>query len=392
MREKKIEVYLNRNDKDDLMGYLYIENVRGKELQSFEYADEWISNNKIFIDPNIELYKGRQWPNNDKNFFPIFSDSAPDRWGKVLLDRKEAYNAKKENRKTRTLMDSDYLLGVSDFARMGAIRFKLDGDDNFLSTENDIPPIKTLRELEAASLSMENEENFEKYKLLLDPGSSLGGARPKSNVIDAKGDLWIAKFPSKNDEYDVGELEYKTYNLAKKCGLNVVDSNIMKFSKKGSTFLIKRFDRVMDEQNIKRIHFESAMALLGRYDGDENASYLDIVSFIKEQGLDVKANLMELYKRVAFNILIKNTDDHLRNHGFLLVNNHWSLSPLYDVNINKKGTHLSLNIDENNDMLDTDILIDTSKYYEIKKDEGAKIVKEIKNVLVSFKELSINHE
>ena len=392
MSEKKIEVYLNKNDKDYLMGYLYIENVRGKELQSFEYADEWISSNKIFIDPNIELYKGRQWPNNDKNFFPIFYDSAPDRWGKVLLDRKEAYNAKKENRKTRTLMDSDYLLGVSDFARMGAIRFKLDGGDNFLSTENDIPPIKTLRELEAASLSVENEEKFEKYKLLLDPGSSLGGARPKSNVIDAKGDLWIAKFPSKNDEYDVGELEYKTYNLAKKCGLNVVDSNIMKFSKKGSTFLIKRFDRVMDGQNIKRIHFESAMALLGRYDGDQNASYLDIVSFIKEQGLDVKANLMELYKRVAFNILIKNTDDHLRNHGFLLVNNHWCLSPLYDVNINKKGTHLSLNIDENNDMLDTDILIDTSKYYEIKKDEGAKIVKEIKNVLVSFKELSINHE
>lgn len=382
MSEKKIQVYMNRDTKDVLMGYLYIDDVRGKQMQSFEYNEKWLSddNNRIFIDPNIELYSGRQWVSDNKNIFPVFEDSAPDRWGKLLLNRKEAYNAKNENRNAKTLMDSDYLLGVSDFARMGAIRYKLESKEEFLSNENDIPPIKTLRELEAASLSFEREEDVAKYKMLLDPGSSLGGARPKSNVIDTAGNLWIAKLPSKNDEYDVGELEYKVYKLAKKCGLNVTDSNVMKLSKYGSTFLVKRFDRVKN----KRIHFESAMALLGKYDGDKDVSYLDIVSFIKEQGADAKSDLIELFKRVAFNILIKNTDDHLRNHGFLLEGKAWRLSPLYDVNVNKDGKYLSLNIDENNSALDTDILIDTAKYYGLSKDEGAQIVNDIKYVCIDY--------
>lgn len=382
MSEKKIQVYMNRDTKDVLMGYLYIDDVRGKQMQSFEYNEKWLSddNNRIFIDPNIELYSGRQWVSDNKNIFPVFEDSAPDRWGKLLLNRKEAYNAKNENRNAKTLMDSDYLLGVSDFARMGAIRYKLESKEEFLSNENDIPPIKTLRELEAASLSFEREEDVAKYKMLLDPGSSLGGARPKSNVIDTAGNLWIAKLPSKNDEYDVGELEYKVYKLAKKCGLNVTDSNVMKLSKYGSTFLVKRFDRVKN----KRIHFESAMALLGKYDGDKDVSYLDIVSFIKEQGADAKSDLIELFKRVAFNILIKNTDDHLRNHGFLLEGKAWRLSPLYDVNVNKDGKYLSLNIDENNSALDTDILIDTAKYYGLSKDEGAQIVKDIRDMCIDY--------
>ena len=362
------------------MGYLYVDNIRGKELQSFEYDEKWLidDNNRIFIDPDIELFSGRQWASEDKNYFSVFNDSSPDRWGRILLNRKESYKANIEKRTAKTLMDSDYLLGVSDFARMGAIRFMLEGEIDFSSKENDIPPINTLRELESASLSYENEEDIDKYRLLLDPGSSLGGSRPKSNVIDTDGSLWIAKFPSKNDEYDVGKSEYHIYSLAKKCGLNVVESKTAKFSKIGSTFLVKRFDR---NQN-KRVHFESAMALLGKRDGDKTTSYLDIASFVKEYGCNVKNDLVELYKRIAFNILVKNTDDHLRNHGFLLKGKSWILSPLYDVNINKDGKYLSLNIDENNSYLDTDILVDTSEYYGITKEEGNKIIKNMKDLIV----------
>ena len=380
MSEKKIKVYIDIDGITKLMGYLYVDNIRGKELQSFEYDEKWLidDNNRIFIDPDIELFSGRQWASEDKNYFSVFNDSSPDRWGRILLNRKESYKANIEKRTAKTLMDSDYLLGVSDYARMGAIRFMLEGEIDFSSKENDIPPINTLRELESASLSYENEEDIDKYRLLLDPGSSLGGSRPKSNVIDTDGSLWIAKFPSKNDEYDVGKSEYHIYSLAKKCGLNVVESKIAKFSKIGSTFLVKRFDR---NQN-KRVHFESAMALLGKRDGDKTTSYLDIVSFIKEHGCNVKNDLIELYKRITFNILVKNTDDHLRNHGFLLKGKNWILSPLYDVNTNKDGKYLSLNIDENNSYLDTDILVDTSEYYGITKDEGNKIIKNMKDLIV----------
>ena len=383
-KEKTIYVYFNNGTDDILMGRLYISNLRGKEIHSFEYDEKWLSDkrNNIFIDPNINFFVGRQWVSdvsNENNTFGIFEDSAPDRWGRLLLNRREEQRAKSENRDARSLMLSDYLLGVSDFTRMGAIRFKIDENGKFLDNSDiEVPPVAKLRDLEAASLAFENDENFEKFKILLEPGSSLGGARPKANVIDESGNIYIAKFPSKNDEYDVGALEKQVYDLAKKCNLNVVDSKVVKFSKSGSTFLVKRFDREIENGKIKRIHFESAMALLGKRDGDDSTSYLDIASFIHSYGVNVKNDLKELFKRIAFNIIIKNTDDHLRNHGFLLKNGGWILSPLYDVNYNKYGSHLHLLIDKNNSNLDTDILVDTSKYYEIDKDTGKKLVDEIK--------------
>ena len=380
--EKIIYVYFSQDKNDILMGKLYIENLRGKEIYSFEYDEKYLENkrNNIYIDPEIKFYSGRQWKidNQINNSFGIFLDSAPDRWGRLLIKRKENENAKSENRTPRTLFDSDYLIGVSDFTRMGAIRFKSDLNGEFLDSSSvEIPPIARLRELENASIAFENEDIKEKYEILLSPGSSLGGARPKANVIDENGNIYIAKFPSKNDEYDVGKLEKKVYDLAKVCGLNVVDSKLYLFSKYGSTFLVKRFDR---DKN-KRIHFESAMTLLGKNDGDDTTSYLELASFIRSFGLDVKENLFELYKRVAFNILVKNTDDHLRNHGFLLKDGKWILSPLYDVNYNRDGKYLHLLIDENDSSLDADILIDTSRYYELSKDEGNKIVNKFKVII-----------
>ena len=380
--EKIVYVYFNKDDSNILMGKLFIENLRGKEIYSFEYDEKYLSDkkNNIYIDPEIKFYSGRQWKTNNfvNSSFGIFLDSAPDRWGRLLLKRKENENAKLENRNPKTLYDSDYLLGVSDFTRMGAIRYKTEIDGEFVdNSDKAIPPITRLRELESAALAFENEELKEKYEILLSPGSSLGGARPKANVVDENGTIYIAKFPSKNDEYDVGKLEKKVYDLAKVCGLNVVDSKLYSFSKLGSTFLVKRFDR----EKTKRIHFESAMTLLGKNDGDDGTSYLELASFIKSFGANVKENLLELYKRIAFNIIVKNTDDHLRNHGFLLKDGKWILSPLYDVNYNSAGKYLHLLIDENDSSLNTDILIDTAKYYELTKDVGAKLVKEINEIV-----------
>ena len=380
--EKVIYVYFNKDSNDILMGKLYIENLRGKEIYSFEYDEKYLEdkNNNIFIDPEIKFYSGRQWKTNNSlnSVFGIFLDSAPDRWGRLLLKRKENENAKLENRNLKTLYDSDYLLGVSDFTRMGAIRFKKELDGEFVDNSDEvIPPIARLRELESASIAFENEDLKEKYEILLSPGSSLGGARPKANVVDENGNIYIAKFPSKNDEYDMGKLEKKVYDLAKLCGLNVVDSKLYSFSKYGSTFLVKRFDR----EKTKRIHFESAMTLLGKNDGDDGTSYLELASFIKSYGINIKDNLLELFKRIAFNILVKNTDDHLRNHGFLLRDGKWVLSPVYDINFNRDGKYLHLLIDEADSSLDTDILIDTAKYYELTKDEGSKLVEEFKNII-----------
>ena len=380
--EKIVFVYFNKDGTDKLMGRLYIGNIRGKEIHSFEYDEEWLSDkkNNIFIDPEIHFFGGRQWKSqNDNNaLFGIFVDSAPDRWGRLLLKRQEMLNAKRENRNIKTLMESDYLLGISDFTRLGAIRFKSELDGDFLaSSDESIPPLARLRDLEAASIALEQDSEEDKYEILLSPGSSLGGARPKANVIDENGNIYIAKFPSKNDEYDVGALEKKVYDLAKMCGLKIVDSKLVSFSKYGSTFLVKRFDR----DKVKRIHFESAMTLLGKNDGDDNTSYLDLASFIHSNGSKVKQNLHELFKRIAFNILVKNTDDHLRNHGFILENGSWVLSPLYDVNFNKDGQYLHLFVNENDSSLDTDILVDTAKYYELSKDDGSKIVKEMKQII-----------
>ena len=391
--EKVVYVFFNKDSKDILMGKTYIENLRGKEIYSFEYDDLYLEDkrNNIFIDPEIKFYSGRQWKinNNLNSSFGIFLDSAPDRWGRLLLKRKENENAQKENRNPKTLYDSDYLLGVSDFTRMGAIRFKKELDGEFVDDSDvAIPPIARLRELESASIAFENEDLKEKYEILLSPGSSLGGARPKANVVDENGNIYIAKFPSKNDEYDMGKLEKKVYDLAKLCGLNVVDSKLYSFSKYGSTFLVKRFDR----EKTNRIHFESAMTLLGKNDGDNGTSYLELASFIKSYGINIKDNLFELFKRIAFNILVKNTDDHLRNHGFIYTPQGWRLSPLYDVNPVPYGDNLSLMVDDKESTVDVDLALETAQYYDIDLYEAKSIAADMFRIVKdNWRELAKNN-
>ena len=374
---KKIYVYeCFFTDTSNLMGYLYVDVVRGTESYSFEYNKEWLNNNSInFIDPDLSFYNGRQYP-IEKEIFGLFSDSVPARWGRIFMERKESIIAEAEQRKPNKLFDSDFLLGVYDETRMGAIRFKLEENGDFISSDKSMPtpPWKSLRELEDIALKIDSNETIkdEWLNILIKPGSSLGGARPKANVYDEKGNLWIAKFPSKNDEYNVGAWEKVASALAKMCGLNVPESRLERFSKYGDTFIVKRFDRNKE----KRIHYSSAMTMLGKTDGassKDGSSYLDIVSFIKSFGSNPKEDIIELWKRIVFNIAISNTDDHLRNHGFILDRSGWRLSPLFDINPVPYGNELSLLIDNVNSIISVDIAIEASKYYGLSKDEAKEI-------------------
>ena len=384
MAEKTIFVYENWTELEpNLMGKLYVSYIRGKEQFSFEYETEWLTSMtaNYLLDPDLALYNGRHYVPMDKTLFGLFADSCPDRWGRLLMRRREIELARKEERKPKKLGESDYLLGVYDKARIGALRFKTEKEGIFLSDDQELstPPWTTLRTLEAASWGFENDENgleTKWLKQLLVPGSSLGGARPKATVKDERGNLWIAKFPSKHDEYNSGAWEIVVHDLAKMCGLDVPEAKLETFSKNGSTFLVKRFDR----DGERRIHFASAMTLLGKTDGasgDDGSSYLDLVSFIKANGAEPKRDLKELWKRIVFNMAVSNTDDHLRNHGFILSKNGWRLSPLYDVNPIPYGDTLSLNVNMNDNSISIELAMSVARYFGIREYEVLEIKENI---------------
>ena len=386
-KEKTIFVYDDFSMQNPtLMGILYVNSLKGEESYSFEYDREWLKKTslKITLDPALMPYSGRQYPFG-KTIFGLFSDSSPDRWGRVLMNKRERILAGKEGRKPAKLYDSDYLLGVYDETRLGGIRFKTEPNGAFLSDDKETaaPPWTSLRTLEEASRNFENDDTAlsEKWlNQLIRPGSSLGGARPKATVIDPKEQLWIAKFPSKNDENDSGAWEMVTHDLAEICGLHVPEAKLEKFSNLGSTYLVKRFDRILN----KRVHFASAMTLLGKTDGTSAAdgtSYLDIAAFIKSYGAQPKRDLIELWKRIVFNMAVSNTDDHLRNHAFIFTENGWELSPLYDVNPVPYGDELSLNVDEEDNSINIDLAIEASVRFGISETDATTYAKDILTIV-----------
>lgn len=365
------------------LGTLTATLIRGKEVFSFAYNERWLkSGHTQNLDPNLQLYNGSQYNPGDKPNFGLFLDSSPDRWGRMLMKRREAIAARKEGRRAATLFESDFLLCVYDEHRMGGLRFKTDGEGRFLNADENfaVPPWTSLRKLEQASLQLEgeeektDEETWRWLNLLLAPGSSLGGARPKASVKSPDGDLWIAKFPSGRDEHNVGAWEMVAFQIASDAGLKVSQATAKKFAGRHHTFLNKRFDRATSG---KRIHFASAMTLLGYNDGADfhtGVSYLELAEFIVQNGGSVAADLKELWKRIVFNICIKNTDDHLRNHGFLLTERGWTLSPVYDVNPFPDGTGLTLNISEDDNSLDLELALSVSPHFRIKPAEGTAII------------------
>ena len=381
----------------ELIGELSFENLRGSETYGFQYSREWLKNHSdILLGNDINNYPGMQYTQPEKDIFGCFSDALPDRWGRMLLNRREQILAKEENRPIRKLSSFDHLMGIDDFSRMGGFRFKTNPNEDFINQHLSlqIPPLTSLRALLQASMEIEHSE--EKNELpakkwinqLLQPGSSLGGARPKASIIDENKKLYIAKFPSRKDTYDVGLWENFAHLLAQKAGINVAVTRVVPGSEKYHILLSERFDRTKEG---KRIHFASAMTMLGRSDGDNFANgygYLDIVDFIIKGCTQVENNLRELYRRVAFNICIGNTDDHFRNHGFLLVAKGWTLSPAYDINPSL-NEHQSLLISSTSNESDLNILLDSCEEYMLDRKQCSEIIREVVSAIKSWKTMAV---
>ena len=372
------------------MGILSAQEARGHLVWSFEYDKNWIkTQSQMELDPDLQWVGGPQYSPNKPNF-GIFLDSMPDRWGKTLMQRRETIL--NEERERKRLTDVDYLLGVNDLTRMGGLRFKLDEEGPFLD-DNDkkaVPPLTALRELQYAADMVESDEDSDAVRewilFLLAPGSSLGGARPKASVSDEKGNLWIAKFPSRQDNMDKGAWEYIAWKLAQDAGIVVPEADVMNVSGKHHTFLSKRFDR----QGEERIHFASAMTMTGRFEGEEREppSYLEIAEFIQFYGASPDKDLKQLWRRIVFNIAISNTDDHMRNHGFIITEGGWRLSPAFDMNpsIDKNG--LSLNIDLELNALDFDLARSVGEYFNLNNEEMDATIEEVHEAVSKWKNLA----
>ncbi|MDP3432537.1 MAG: HipA domain-containing protein, partial [Bacteroidota bacterium] len=314
------------------IGILSAQQAKGRKAFSFSYDKDWIaSSEQLLLDPDIAWFSGQQYPNGKENF-GVFLDSMPDTWGRTLMKRRAIFKANELKQPVRLLYDIDFLLGVHDLCRMGALRFKLNPEGPFLDDDpvSPTPPWATIRELQYAAELIESNTDTEEVRkwlaMLMAPGSSLGGARPKANIIDESNQLWIAKFPSKNDTIDKAAWEFLAYKLAKEAGIEMAECNLENIAGRYHTFLTNRFDR----EKTERIHFASAMTMTGKTEElirDNVPSYLEIAEFIQFSGCQVDKDLVQLWRRIVFNILISNTDDHMRNHGFILIPEGWRLSP-----------------------------------------------------------------
>ncbi|PSJ41219.1 toxin HipA [Zobellella endophytica] len=373
-------------DEPVLIGTLTADQVRGKEHFSFAYALDWLRRGDapyLKIDPDLHLFEGNQHKGDDRNF-RTFLDSCPDRWGRLLMQRREAAMARREGRRVNPLQESDYLLGVYDEYRMGALRFKTDLKGPFLDDDKRLsaPPMTSLRELEHAARQVEqnldhDDPDYMKWlSMLISPGSSLGGARPKASVADEQGHLWIAKFPSQHDDHDIGAWEYLTYLLAQGAGIEMAECRIARNNSAHHTFLTKRFDRDGDQ----RLHFSSAMTQLEYYDGEDGASYLELAEFLTNRGSHTRDDLAQLWRRIVFNIALSNVDDHLRNHGFLFDGEGWRLSPAYDINPTAMANGLHLNIDEKDNSLSYELAFEVIEFFQLTQKKAEDI---FVNVLAS---------
>lgn len=380
----------------ELVGELGYESLRGSDSYGFKYDDNWLKKyGNLFLSFDLNNYPGQQYTAPERDIFGCFSDALPDRWGRTLLNRREQVLSNEEKRPVRRLTSFDYLKGIDDASRIGGFRFKTKADGDFINSVNTlrIPPLTNIRQLLNASSEIEKSEEAnqlpdKKWLMqLVQPGSSLGGARPKASVIENNNTLYMAKFPSLKDDYDVGLWEHFCHLLATRAGISAAATKVLSTNDKYHTLLSRRFDRTAEG---KRIHFASAMTLLGLSDGD-NAStgngYLDIVDFIIQNCTDVNRNLQELFRRVAFNICIANSDDHFRNHGFLLTQKGWTLSPAYDINPSH-NQYQSLLISDSSSKADLTILLEVCEKYMLTQDVAMQIISEVTKAISEWTALA----
>ena len=399
---EKIYVYADFDflEQTEEIGVLSYERVRGNDHFAFEFSREWLSRHGgVILSGDVMNVRGMQYPRQGNSVFGFVKDSFPDRWGRALLDRRERLAAQEEHRPVRTLSNYDYLVGIEDLTRMGGIRYRTENNGAFINSNSrySVPPLESLRALCDACQEIESAEERNELPQqrwldqLVDPGSSLGGARPKANVVDTDGRLYVAKFPSKKDLEDTELIEHFSHILARKAGIDVANTRVIPISKDRHLLLSERFDRTPKG---KRRHFASAMSLLGLDDGSGAGTgngYLDIVDFIVRNCTDVQQNLHELYRRVAFNVLFGNTDDHFRNHGFILTPKGWTLSPAYDINPSTK-THQCLLINENTELSDINALRDSCESYMLDRKDASDIINEVTGVIRDWQRVATENQ
>lgn len=359
----------------------------------FEYDRQWIGNKAAFqLDPSLSLGEGVFHPRPEVGNFGVFLDSSPDRWGQTLMRRREALEARDEGRKPRHLHAWDFLIGVQDATRQGALRFREPGSNVYLDSHPlPAPPIADLRELEAIAFELSARKiddlgQLRKWlSVLVAPGASLGGARPKANFVMEAGELWMAKFPARDDDRDIGAWESVMHKLAQGCGIEVPEARLLHFGSGFHTFVTRRFDRI----NNRRRHYCSAMTMLGKHDG-EGGSYLELAEFLQRAGDrgHVEPDLGQLFRRVVFGIATGHRDDHLRNHGFVMGAEGWRLSPAFDLNpVIDKAEHV-LAIDDSSHLPDLSTALSTHRFYRLTRAEADSIVREAVAVVSGWKALA----
>lgn len=384
-----VEVHIELDRETHRLGLLRRHTARRLETITFEYDDAWLTDaNRFSIEPALTLTRGIFPAPQNRAVFGSIGDSAPDTWGRRLMQRAERRQAEREERRPRTLTEADYLLGVSDATRLGALRFRWVGDEVFQAPPRaGVPALIELgRLLQITERILRDEETDNDLQLIFAPGSSLGGARPKASVVDQHGHLSIAKFPKETDDYSIETWEEVALRLADRAGIPTPHHELVEVAGK-AVLLSRRFDRV----DGGRVPFLSAMSMTGLADG-ERGSYPELVDTLTAHGASAKADAQDLFRRMVLNVLISNVDDHLRNHGFLWRGRAgWSLSPVYDLNPTPTDVRpriLTTNIDLDEATCSLDVVEGAAEFFGLGLADARQIIGDVGRAVETWRDVA----